>query len=100
MLIKNHLRMKLLILLYLFNFLRTLFIILIIYYAIRLFARYVLPLMVDKGIKSMQQKMNNQQQNYNQQRRRDGEVTIERDRTNPRNREQNQGEYVDFEEVD
>lgn len=100
MLIKNHLRMKLLILLYLFNFLRTLFIILIIYYAIRLFARYVLPLMVDKGIKNMQQKMNNQQQNYNQQRRRDGEVTIERDRTNSRNREQNQGEYVDFEEVD
>lgn len=93
--------MKLLILLYLFNFLRTLFIILIIYYGIRLFVRYVLPLLVDKGIKNMQQKMNNQQQQYQRQPKRpDGEVTIERDRANPRNTEPNKGEYVDFEEVD
>ncbi len=93
--------MKLLILLYLFNFLRTLFIILIIYYAIRLVARYVLPMVVDKGIKNMQQKMNEQQRQYQQgQKRPKGDVTIERDRTNPRNTEPDKGEYVDFEEVD
>lgn len=93
--------MKLLILLYLFNFLRTLFIILIIYYGIRLFVRYVVPMLVDKGVKNMQQKMNDQQRQYQQQKRRpDGEVTIERDRTNPRNTESDRGEYVDFEEVD
>jgi len=93
--------MKLLILLYLFNFLRTLFIILIIYYGIRLFVRYVVPLLVDKGIKNMQQKMNEQQRQYQQPKKRpDGEVTIERDRANPRNSQSDKGEYVDFEEVD
>lgn len=93
--------MKLLILLYLFNFIRTLLIILIIYYAIRLFARYVLPLLVDKGIKNMQQKMNDQQSQFQRrQRRPDGEVTIEKNRTNQRNSDTDEGEYVDFEEVD
>ena len=92
--------MTLFILIYLFNFLRTLVIIAIIYFGIRLFTRYILPMLVDKGIKNMQQKMNSQQR-YNQRpSRSEGEVTIERNRTNRHNEERNQGEYVDFEEVD
>ena len=92
--------MTLFILLYVFNFLRTLFIIVIIYYGIRLFTRYVLPMLVDRGIKNLQQKMNEQQGQNQRPSRPDGEVTVERNRSNPRNREHDQGEYVDFEEVD
>ena len=93
--------MKLLILLYLFNFIRTLLIILIIYYAIRLIVRYVLPILVDKSLKNMQQKMNDQQQQFRQRPNRpDGKVTVERNRSNQRNPGEDDGEYVDFEEVD
>ena len=53
--------MNLLIILVITNFLKTLFIIVLIYYAIRLVTRYILPLLVDKGLKNMQQKMQEQQ---------------------------------------
>ena len=92
--------MTLFVLLYVFNFLRTLFIIAIIYFGIRLFTRYILPMLVDKGIKNMQQKMNDQQRHNRHPSRPEGEVTIEQKRTDRQNEEKNQGEYVDFEEVD
>lgn len=92
--------MQLLIILYLVNFLRTIFIIAIIYYAIRIISRYVLPLLIDKGVKNMQQKMYNQQNNSQGQTRREGEVTIEDKKNNNKNNIQNKGEYVDFEEVE
>lgn len=91
--------MNLLIILFIVNFLRTVIIILIVYYGIRLFTRFVLPLLVDKGLKNMQQKMQEQQREYQRKGRHDGEVTIE-NRTNPRSSSQNKGEYVDFEEVE
>ncbi len=92
--------MDLLVFLYIVGFLRTILIIAAIYYAIRLFSRYVLPLLVDKGIKNMQQKMQNQQFQNQRKQRRDGEVTIENNRTTQRGSSQPQGDYVDFEEVD
>ncbi len=49
--------MNLLIILVITNFLRTLLIIVLIYYGIRFISRYILPLLVDKGLKNMQQKM-------------------------------------------
>lgn len=92
--------MNLFIILYLVNFLRTILIIVVIYYGIRLFSRYVLPLLVDKGLKNMQQKMQNQQRQNQRPSRPDGEVTIENNKNTDRNKSQNQGDYVDFEEVD
>lgn len=91
--------MSLLILLYITNFIKTLFIIAVIYYGIRIFTRYILPSIVDKGIKNMQQKMYDQQR---QQRpsRPEGDVIIEKNQRNSQNTGQNQGEYVDFEEVE
>ena len=74
--------MKLLIILYLVNFLRTILIIVVIYYGIRLFSKYVLPLLVDKGLKNMQQKMQNQQRQNQRSSRPDGEVTIENNKSN------------------
>ena len=90
--------MKVWIVLYLVGFLRTLFIIAIIYFAIRIFTRYILPMLVDKGVKNMQEKMKDQYQQQRNQRK-EGEVTIEYNSKN-KNSKQNQGEYVDFEEVD
>ena len=92
--------MDLLIILFLVNFLRTLAIIAIIYYGIRLFSRYVLPLLVDKGLKNMQQKMQNQQRQGQQPSRPDGEVTIENKKTQNKGKDKNKGDYVDFEEVE
>lgn len=92
--------MNLLILLYLTNFLRTLLIIAVIYYGIRLFTRYILPMLVDKGIKNMQQKMQDQQRQNQRSTRPPGDVTIEGNPQRGKNSSQIKGEYVDFEEVD
>ena len=92
--------MNLLIILYIVNFLRTILIIAVIYYGIRLFSKYVLPLLVDKGLKNMQQKMQNQQRQNQRSSRPDGEVTIEDNPKNHQNKSKNQGDYVDFEEID
>lgn len=92
--------MNLFITLYIVNFLRTLIIIAIIYYAIRLFTRYVLPLILENKIKEMHQKMQNQQKQQRRTGKQEGEITIEYDqkRNNIRNRDDS--EYVDFEEVE
>lgn len=84
------------IILYIFNFLRTVAIIAIIYFVVRFISRYLFPLLVDKGIKNMQQKMQDQQRGPQKSRRPEGEVTIEK---NPSKRNI-EGEYVDFEEVE
>jgi len=92
--------MKVWILAYMVGFLRTLLVITIIYVAIRIFTRYILPLLVDKGVKNMQQKMNNQYRQQQKNQRKEGEVTVEYKNRNARNGKENKGEYIDFEEVD
>ncbi len=91
--------MTLFITLYMINFLRTIAIIAIIYFGIRFISRYIMPMLIDKGIKNMQQKMQNQQQQQ-QPKRPEGEVTIEKKQANDKNSSSDKGEYVDFEEVD
>lgn len=92
--------MNLFVLLYLTNTLRTILIIVLIYYGIRFLTRYVLPLFVNKGVKDMQQRMYEQQRQNQRNTRREGEVTIESKNQNGKYSRQNQGEYVDFEEVE
>ena len=92
--------MNLLIILFLVNFLRTLFIIVIIYYGIKFISRYIFPMLVDKGIKNMQQKMQDQQRQNQRSTRPPGDVTIEGNPQTSKSRSQIKGEYVDFEEVD
>jgi hypothetical protein len=79
---------------------RTIIFIAIVYFVIRLFTRYVLPLILENKIKDMQQKMHEQQKQQKRTGKQEGEVTIEYDpkRNNIRNRDD--GEYVDFEEVE
>jgi hypothetical protein len=92
--------MNLLIILVITNFLKTLFIIVLIYYAIRLVTRYILPLLVDKGLKNMQQKMQEQQRQNQRSTRPPGEVNIEYNKNTGKSNSQIKGEYVDFEEVE
>ena len=92
--------MNLLIILFLTNFLRTLFIIIIVYYGIRFVTRYLLPILVDKGLKNMQQKMQDQQRQNQRSTRPPGDVTIEYNNRTGKNSSQTKGDYVDFEEVE
>ncbi|MCF6333159.1 MAG: DUF4834 family protein [Draconibacterium sp.] len=92
--------MDLLIILFLVGFVRTLFIIAVIYYGIRIISKYILPMLIDKGVKNMQQKMQDQQRQTQRSSRPDGEVTIETDKKSNNNSNPVQGDYVDFEEID
>jgi hypothetical protein len=92
--------MELFIHLYIVGFIRTLVIIAVVYFAIRLFTRYVLPLILDKKIKDMQHKMREQQKQQQHPNRSEGDVTIEYEKRRNRNQNHDDGEYVDFEEVD
>ena len=91
--------MTLFILLYAVGFIRTLLIIALIYFGLRFIKRYVMPMLIDKGIKNMQEKMQ-QQQRQQEPQRPEGEVTIEKKQQKSGSSPQNKGEYVDFEEVD
>ena len=81
--------------------LRTLLIILLIYYGVKLIARFAFPLVMKRFTNNMEKRFNEQkdQARRNQQNTRVGETIIDKA---PRQQKSNQntGEYVDFEEVD
>ena len=91
--------MNLAIILVITNFLRTLVVILIIWYGLKLVTKYVFPLMLNKTVKNMQSRMEEQFRQQQRSSRSEGEVTIEsnsrKSRTSP-----SEGEYIDFEEVE
>lgn len=88
------------VLLFVTNFIKTLVIIVVVYYAFRFISRYLLPFVLNKGIKNMQDKINEQQRQSQRSSRNPGEVTIEFNQQNQRGKSQGRGEYVDFEEVE
>lgn len=92
--------MKLFVLLNIVSFFRTILVFALFYYGFRFITRHILPLFVNKGMKNMQQKMYEQQKQNRQNIRREGEITIESKNKNGSYSQQNQGEYVDFEEVE
>ncbi|MDD4108042.1 MAG: DUF4834 family protein [Prolixibacteraceae bacterium] len=92
--------MSILNILYIVGFLRTLFIIAVIYFAIKLFTQYILPHIVENKVKEIQQKMNEQQKRQKRAGRQDGEVTIEYDKKKNNIRNNDDGEYIDFEEIE
>lgn len=81
------------VILFLAGFVRTLVVVIVIYYLIKLISRFVLPLFINQP---------NQRNNFRQQRptRKEGDVTIEGDRPRSGQFSKDEGEYVDFEEVD
>ncbi|MDJ0645449.1 MAG: DUF4834 family protein [Flavobacteriaceae bacterium] len=81
--------------------LRTLLIILIIYYGLKLVARFVFPLVMKRFANNVEKRFNEQQDQFrrDQQQTNVGETVIDKA---PREQKSNEsiGEYVDFEEVD
>lgn len=92
--------MTLFVLLTIFSFLRTLLIIMVIWYGFRLVSRYVLPLLMNKTMKNMQSRMEEQFRQQQRSQRSEGEVTLENNRNKNNPAKTNEGEYVDFEEVE
>lgn len=89
--------MKLFILLYAVNFFRTLLVILIIYFALRILRRYVLPFLIERGLRKMQQNM--YKQSGQQATRPEGEVKVEGQPRQKGTTNTDDEEYVDFEEI-
>lgn len=85
------------------GFLRTLAIIVIIYYAIKFIGRYILPLFVGKIINNVEKKMRDQQQEFNNQQQKTtgkvGETVIAKKPSEYKEGNKNIGDYVDYEEV-
>lgn len=83
--------------------LRTLAIIVIVYYVIKFIGRYILPLFVGKIINNVEKKMRDQQQQFNNQGQKStgkvGETVIAKKPSDYKEGNKNVGDYVDYEEV-
>ena len=84
--------------------LRTIFIIIVVWYALRIIFRYVGPWLMKKGVQKMQQKAEDQMRDQFGQRHRssqeEGKVTVEKPRDSSSRSGANDGEYIEFEEVE
>ena len=94
--------MRLLLPLAIVNVLRTIAIIVIIFYVLRFLARIFAPILMKRMAQKMQQQA---QQQYGQQRQqtskaREGETVIDRKPSSTKQSNDDVGEYVDFEEID
>jgi hypothetical protein len=88
----------------LMSFLRTLLIILIVYYSFRFLARIFAPLLLKRVVGNMQAKAKKQNQQKNQQTEnsstKEGETIIDKNPNSKTQGNNSVGEYVDFEEID
>ncbi|MBT6881219.1 MAG: DUF4834 family protein [Flavobacterium sp.] len=86
------------------GFLRTLLIILIVYYSFRFLARIFAPLLLKKVVGNMQAKAKKHHQQKNQQSEnsstKEGETIIDKNPNSKTQGNNSVGEYVDFEEID
>ena len=80
--------------------LKTLAIILIVYYVLKFISKFILPLFVKKMVENVQKKYNEQQQNqYNDTSGKVGETVIAKKPNEPKSNK-DVGDYVDYEEID
>jgi hypothetical protein len=87
-------------LLYAVNFLRTLIIFVLVYYAIKFLTKYLAPKVVDKAADRLYKDMKNQEQKSGKKTTSKGDVTIEYEKNKNKKYSRNDGDYVDFEEID
>ena len=78
------------------NFLETVGIIVLLYYGMKFVGRLLFPIVVKKAVNNMQ----GRQAQYQRDQKPEGEVTVENKRQESNRKHSNEGEYVDFEEVD
>jgi hypothetical protein len=78
------------------GFLRTVGIILIVYYGLKFLGRLLFPIVVKKVVNNMQER----QSGYTREQKHEGEVTVENKRRDQARTHATEGEYVDFEEIE
>ena len=80
--------------------LRTIAIIIIVYYAFKFIGKYIMPLFLKQVVKNVEKKMRDQQENqYKQEAENVGETVIDKKPTNIKETSKDVGDYVDYEEV-
>ncbi len=79
------------------NFLTTVGLIVVIYYGLKFLGRLLFPIVVKKAVNNMQAR---QASYYTREQKHEGEVTVENNRRQQRQTSGNEGEYVDFEEIE
>ena len=83
------------------GFLRTILIIMLIYYGIKFLGRLLAPILLKRFTKKMQDRFQQQfNQQYQSPQPEEGKVTIEKTNTSTKTKSDDIGDYVDFEEVD
>ncbi len=84
------------------NFLRTILIILVIYYGFKIIMRFAFPLLMKRFMSKVERKFQEQQgQNkQNQPSTKVGETIIDKNPNSTKKTSNNVGEYVDYEDVD
>lgn len=84
--------------------LRTIVIILVIWYVLKLIGRYVMPYFLNKGIQKVQRNMEERMRQTQEQHRpqeREGSISVENDsKTSRRTTNDSVGDYIEFEEVE
>ncbi|MCU4162562.1 DUF4834 family protein [Carboxylicivirga caseinilyticus] len=81
---------------------RTIFYIVVFYYLFKFIGQLVMPFFLKKGFERMQKQQDNAANNFRQEaKRKEGTVTIQKNTNSKTDShiEDNQGEYVDFEDV-
>jgi len=86
----------------LMNFIRTILILALIYYAFKIIGRYVFPLILKKMMGKVEKKFNEQQHRNtsNQQPVKEGETVIDKTPNQAKKTNDQVGEYVDYEDVE
>jgi len=86
----------------LMNFIRTILILALIYYAFKIIGRYVFPLILKKMMGKVEKKFNEQQhrKTSNQQPVKEGETVIDKTPNQAKKTNDQVGEYVDYEDVE
>ena len=92
--------MTIAVIVYLTNFIKTLFILAVIYFVGKFIFRWLVPALLNQTVKNMQQKMEQNMRDQQRSYRREGDVTVENNRSKKSNISRDEGEYVDFEEVE
>ncbi|MCU4155934.1 DUF4834 family protein [Carboxylicivirga sp. A043] len=81
---------------------KTIFFLITFYYLFKIIGRLLLPYLMKKGVERMQKQQQGAASNYQQQaQQQEGKVTVQKNSQKKSNHvvDDNEGEYVDFEEV-
>ena len=83
------------------GFLRTILILILVYYALKWLGRILFPVLFQKAVRNFESKMRQEQGQTNASDQvKEGETVIDRKPGPQRETNKNVGEYVDYEEID